>query len=307
MRIIFMGTPDFAVLALQNIIDSPEHEVVAVYSQPPKPIGRGHKVKLMPIHKLAADNNIPVLNPTSFKNADDVESFVNYNADIAVVAAYGLLLPDAILNAPKNGCLNIHSSILPRWRGAAPIHRAMLAGDKKTGVTIMQMDSGLDTGDMIAVKETTIDDNIYIQELHDTLANDGAELLMQVLGSYSGEAISPTPQPESGTTYAKKIKKDEGHINWNMTANEIYRHIRALNPWPGTYFYIEEEKFNILEADIITESHNHPTGITVDDKLTISCQDGYIIPTLIKRSGKKAMDGKSLLCGYKVDKNIQLS
>lgn len=237
LKIAFMGTPDFAATALQMLIDS-DHDVVCVYSQPPRPKGRGNKVQPAMVHVLAQQHNIEVRTPINFKNEDDVKAFADLDLDVAVVAAYGLILPKALLDAPKYGCLNIHASLLPRWRGAAPIHRAILAGDKQTGVTIMQMDVGLDTGDMIKTDVVDITNRTTLMGLHDQLANMGGRLIVETLNQLSKEgALSNTKQSDEGVTYADKINKEEGKIDWSSSAFEIDRQIRALNPWPGAWCF----------------------------------------------------------------------
>jgi len=215
LRIAFMGTPDFAVTALQALIAS-EHEVACVYSQPPRPKGRGKKVQSSPVHQLAEQHNIEVRTPLNFKNQNDIDAFQALNLDVAIVAAYGLILPKDILGAPQYGCLNIHASLLPRWRGAAPIHHAIWSGDDETGITVMQMDEGLDT-------------------LHNTLADMGGEMIVNALDQLAKDGSVPsTEQPEEGMTYASMLKKSDGQIDWNQTAEQIDRQVRALNPWPGS-------------------------------------------------------------------------
>ncbi len=251
MKIIFMGTPDFAVPALQAIIDSP-HDVLAVYTQPPRPKGRGMEVHQSPVHQLAARYNIPVHHPVSLKKSEDEQKiFADYNADIAVVAAYGLILPKAVLEAPKYGCLNIHASLLPRWRGASPIQHAIWKGDDVSGVTIMQMEEGLDTGPMLLKEETPITLDTDAQQLHDNLSLMGGRLILRALsqidrlGRVEGEV-----QDESVSTYAPLLKKTDGEIKPTALARDIHCQIRGLNPWPGTYIHGHKGRVKILSAHL---------------------------------------------------------
>lgn len=286
-----MGTPDFAVPALQALLDS-GHEVIAVYSQPPRPKGRGQKVVPSPVHALAANHNIPVYTPVSLKTAEAKAEFQALNADVAVVAAYGLILPEAVLNAPRYGCLNIHASLLPRWRGAAPIQYAIWHGDEVSGVTIMQMERGLDTGPMIKKSETSITPETTCQSLHDRLAADGAKLLLEVLADI--ENIKPEAQDESASTYASMLTKEDGHIDWNNTAAEIDRQIRALNPWPDTF----TDEFKIKEARLSSETTGKPPGTFLDKKGHIACGGGSVLQILkLQPAGKNVMDFASALNG----------
>lgn len=283
LNIIFMGTPDFAAVALKALIESP-HNVTAVYSQPPRPKGRGHKIQKSSVHMLGEEHGIAVYTPKSLKSLEAQEQFAANEADIAIVAAYGLLLPEAILNTPKYGCLNIHASLLPRWRGASPIQHAIWKGDDKTGVTIMQMDKGLDTGDMILKCELAITAETTASNLHDKLADMGAELTLQVLS-----ALPPTSekQDDAQSTYAPLLKKTDGNIDWSETAQQIERKIRSLNPWPGVWANIQGKRFKILDA-----SPSKPT------KRTIACgQDTYLEITTLQPEGKKPMDLDSAING----------
>lgn len=249
LKIAFMGTPDFAATALQALLNS-EHEVVCVYSQPPRPKGRGKKIQPSVVHELATQHGIEVRTPVNFKDEKNVQAFADLNLDVAVVAAYGLILPKTLLDTPQYGCINIHASLLPRWRGAAPIHRAILAGDKQTGVTIMQMDVGLDTGDMIKEDAVNITDQTTLMMLHDQLADMGGRLIIEVLDELAQEGSLPTvKQPEEGITYADKITKEEGKIDWSSSAFDIDRQVRALNLWPGAWcFDSSGKRIKILSA-----------------------------------------------------------
>ena len=300
MRIIFMGTPDFAVPTL-NALVAAGHQVVAAYSQPPRPAGRGKKLQPSPVHLAAEAHGIEVRSPVSLKGADEQAALAALDADIAVVAAYGLILPQAVLDAPKLGCLNVHGSILPRWRGAAPVQRAILAGDDLTGVTIMQMERGLDTGPMLAKIETPVAGKTA-GELTGELAIKGAGLMVQVLADLA--AYPPVVQPEEGVTYAHKIDKAESRLDFTRPAVEVERQIRAFAPAPGAFFELEGERYRVLEADVV-EGEGTP-GTTLDDALTIACGSGAIRPTLIQRAGRPAMDTGSLLRGRAIGAGTQL-
>ncbi len=299
MRLIFMGTPDFSVKALEALIKS-GHEVVAVYSQPPRPAGRGQKEQKSPVHLAAEKHNIVVKTPTSLKNPAEQNEFAAFGADVAVVAAYGLILPQAILDCCP--CLNIHASILPRWRGAAPIQRAILAGDETSGVTIMRMDAGLDTGDMLLLQEVDIEAGMSAGALHDELSSVGATLIVKSLNDF--DKLKPIKQNDNAATYAKKISKDEAKIIWDKTGAEIDRHIRAFNPYPGAYFEYDNNKIKIFEADFKPISGLKQTpGCIIDDKLSIACKDGAIVPIMVQRQGKKTMSTEELLRGFCIPKD----
>ncbi|HKT86658.1 MAG TPA: methionyl-tRNA formyltransferase [Novosphingobium sp.] len=295
MRIIFMGTPEFAVPALVALVEA-GYEVIAAYTQPPRPGGRrGRELTPSPVHKEAEIRGIEVRHPVSLRNVEEQAAFSALNADIAVVAAYGLILPQAILDAPRLGCLNIHASILPRWRGAAPIQRAILAGDPTTGVTIMQMEAGLDTGPMLATLRTTIDSKTA-GELTAELAEKGAQLLV---GTLRDLAIHrPVAQPEEGITYAKKIDKAEARLDFAGPAAQAERQVRAFAPAPGAFFELEGERYKVLAAEL-SDAMGAP-GVTLDDQLTIACSTGAIRPTLVQRAGRPAMPIADLLRGRRV-------
>ena len=292
MRIIYMGTPDFAVPALVALAKA-GHEIVAVYSQPPRPAGRGKALRPSPVQAQAEQMGIEVRTPVSLKDPVVQAAFAALNADVAVVAAYGLILPRAVLEAPRSGCLNIHASLLPRWRGAAPIQRAILSGDNVTGVTIMDMEAGLDTGPMRAKHVTPIEDKTA-GALTTELAQAGAELMVEVLDDLS--AHPPIPQPEEGVTYAAKIDKSEARIDFTRDAHQVERQIRAFNPFPGAFLEYRGERFRILAAHV--EEHEGPPGELLDNSLLIGCGHGSIRPTMIQRAGKGAMSPGELLRGY---------
>lgn len=301
MRIIFMGTPDFAVPSLNALVEA-GHDVVAVYSQPPRPAGRGKTVMPTPVHQRATALGIEVHTPLSLKDSAAQAAFAALTADIAIVAAYGLILPRAILDAPRLGCLNVHASLLPRWRGAAPIHRAILAGDDETGVTIMQMEAGLDTGPMRAKQSTPIGRKTS-GALTAELADMGASLLIDVLAALNSHP--PVDQPEDGVTYAAKIEKAESRIEFTQSAAQVDRQIRAFAPTPGAFFEHQGERIRILAAEI-AEGSGRP-GTIIDDLMTVACGSGAIRPVRVQRAGKSAMSTAELLRGYALPSGTQLS
>jgi len=300
MRIIFMGTPDFAVPTLDALVAA-GHDICAVYSQPPRPAGRGKALSPTPVHKRAEELGLAVHTPVTLKDDAAQRSVGDLNADMAVVAAYGLILPKAILEAPKFGCLNVHASLLPRWRGAAPVQRAILAGDAETGVTIMQMDVGLDTGDMRAIQSTPIG-NKTGGALTAELAELGADLLVDVLASLNDHP--PIPQPDEGVTYAAKIDKAESRIDFTRSALEIERQVRAFAPAPGAFFEYQGERFRILAAECLES--NGRAGEVIDAQLTIACGVGTLRPILIQRAGKSAMSPADLLRGFSLPSGTRL-
>jgi methionyl-tRNA formyltransferase len=300
MRIIFMGTPDFAVPTLEALVAA-RHEVVAAYSQPPRPAGRGKKLQPSPVHLAAEAHGIEVRTPVSLKGAEEQAALGALAADVAVVAAYGLILPQAVLDAPRLGCLNVHGSLLPRWRGAAPVQRAILAGDTRTGVTIMQMERGLDTGPMLAKVETPVDGKTA-GELTAELAATGADLMVQVLADLSG--FPPEVQPEEGVTYAHKIDKAESRLDFARDGVEVERQVRAFAPAPGAFFELEGERYRVLAAEVVDATGS--PGMTLDDGLTIACGSRAIRPILIQRAGRPAMDTASLLRGRAIAAGTRL-
>jgi methionyl-tRNA formyltransferase len=294
MRIIYMGTPDFAVPALDALVKA-GHDVVAVYSQPPRPAGRGKALRPSPVHGRAEELGIEVRTPVSLKDAGVQADFAALAADVAVVAAYGLILPRAVLDAPRHGCMNIHASLLPRWRGAAPIQRAILSGDNVTGVTIMDMEAGLDTGPMRAKHVTPIEDKTA-GALTAELAQAGADLMIEVLDDIA--LHPPMAQPDDGVTYAAKIDKAESRIDFTRDAHQVERQVRAFNPFPGAFFEYRGERFRILAAHV--EHHGGTPGELLDDSLLIGCGHDAIRPTLVQRAGKGAMTPGELLRGYEM-------
>ena len=302
MRTVFMGTPDFAVPTLQALLDA-AHEVVCVYTQPPRPGGRrGKELTKTPVHRLAERQGIEVRHPTSLKSAEEQERFAALDADIAVVAAYGLILPQAILDAPKHGCLNVHASILPRWRGAAPIHRAIMAGDPVTGVTIMQMEAGLDTGPMLATVRTPIEGKTT-GELTEELAELGAQLMVGTLIDL--DALHPISQDDAEATHASKIDKAEARIDWTKPAIEIERLVRGLAPFPGAWFELGGDRVKLLRAEAV--DGDGEAGEVLDERLTVACGEGVIRPVKLQRAGKPAMDLETFLRGNSVAVGTRLS
>jgi methionyl-tRNA formyltransferase len=300
LRIAFMGTPDFAVPALKAL-HAAGHEIAAVYSQPPRRAGRGKKLSPSPVQRVAEELGIEVRTPVSLKGEEEQTAFAALNLDAAIVAAYGLILPQAILDAPKLGCLNIHGSLLPRWRGAAPVQRAILAGDTETGITIMQMEAGLDTGPML-LKTVTPVNSKTAGDLTEELARTGADLMVQYLAS--SPDFAPETQDDTLATYAGKIEKQEARLDFSQSAEQVERQIRAFNPQPGAFFEYQGDRYRILEAKI--EDRAGPAGSILDEHLLIACGTGAILPMIIQKAGKPAMDLPSFLNGTKIPKGTTL-
>ena len=286
-----MGTPDFSVPILQALVDA-GHEIAAVYSQPPRPAGRGKKLKPSPVQALAETLGLETHHPISLKTDEALAEFSVLNADIAVVVAYGLILPQAILDTPKHGCLNIHASLLPRWRGAAPIHRAIMAGDTETGVCIMRMEAGLDIGPVLYRVETNIESEDTTAILHDRLTQIGASAICHVLENFT--AFSPVPQPDGGTTYATKIDKSEALIDWSKTAIEIDRQIRGLSPFPGAWTLHNGERIKLL-ASRIASAKGQPGEVL--ERFAIACGSGAVEITRAQRAGKSPQSSSDFLQG----------
>ena len=297
LRIAFMGTPDFAVPALQALIDSP-HVIAAVYSQPPRPAGRGQKERKTPVHLAAEAAGLDVRTPKSLKSESEEEAFKALNLDAAVVVAYGLILRKPILEAPRLGCLNIHPSLLPRWRGAAPIQRAIMAGDAETGVTIMKLDEGLDSGPILLEEHVPITPRMTAGALHDDLARRGAGLMLKALEGLADGSLQPKPQSETGVTYAAKISHDDQRIDWNNRTEAIERRVRALAPMPGAWFDLGGTRVKLWEAEVI-EGSGKP-GEVIDDKLTVTCGSGALRLLTLQREGKRAMSAEEFLRGNAV-------
>lgn len=291
MKIVFMGTPEFSVPVLEALARA--HEVVCVYSQPPRPAGRGKKDRPSPVQARAEDLGLPVRHPVSLRTPEAQAEFAALGADVAVVVAYGLILPQVVLDAPRLGCLNIHASLLPRWRGAAPIHRAIMAGDAETGVCIMQMEAGLDTGPVLMREATAIGATETTGQLHDRLSEMGARLIGQALAALPG--LTPVPQPAEGVTYAHKIDKAEARIDWTRPAVEVDRQIRGLSPFPGAWCEIAGERVKLLQSELAT-GQGAPGQVL--SGLTIACGTGAVTIALAQREGKRAMAPDDFLRGF---------
>jgi methionyl-tRNA formyltransferase len=303
-RLIYMGTPDFAVVPLRALLEA-GHDVLAVYSQPPRPTGRGHKVQPSPVHAFAEAQGIEVRTPRRLRGAEEQAAFAALKADVAVVAAYGLILPKPILEAPRHGCINIHASLLPRWRGAAPIQHAILAGDQASGVTIMQMDEGLDTGPMLLSESIPIEADTTASTLHDALSVVGARLIVEALKRLEGGTLEAMPQPETGATYAGKLAREDGRLDWRNPARALERQVRALTPWPGAWFMHGGTTLKVNSATAVTNVVGRP-GEVLDDELTIACGEGGLRPTRVQRPGKAPMTARDLLRGYALPKGTLL-
>ncbi len=298
LRIIFAGTPDFAASALLALIKS-DHEIVAVYTQPDRPAGRGRKLRASPVKELALEHDIPVLQPENLKQLETQNTLRDFNADVMVVAAYGLILPQTVLDMPRLGCLNIHASLLPRWRGAAPIQRAIAAGDKESGITIMQMNAGLDTGDILSLRPCPINDTDTGGDLHDRLAEIGASAILKTLTEL--EKITPVKQDDSLACYAHKLDKKEAIINWQDSVEHIERLIRAFNPWPVAFTYLNDKPLRIWQAQALTENSDQTAGTVIRcDKtgIDISCGEGVLRLLKLQPSGSKAMDVAAFMNGH---------
>ncbi len=299
LKIIFMGTPEFSVPALASLMAA-GHDIVAVYSQPPRKSGRGMTEHLTPVHQYAQDNGLTVLTPQNFKQADAIQEFSDHGADVAVVVAYGLILPEKILAAPRYGCLNIHASLLPRWRGAAPIQRAIMAGDPHTGVTIMQMDKGLDTGAMLMTQKIAITSDATAGTLHGELSRIGGSLIVKTLDQLTKGELVAKPQGDEGITYAKKITKSEGRIIWNKSADEIDRQIRGLTPWPGAWFEAGQsgKRFRIKVIKAVVTKGEGASGLILDTPLIVACGSGALRIEQVQREGKSIASAEDFLRGF---------
>jgi methionyl-tRNA formyltransferase len=298
LRLIFMGTPDFAVPALLQLV-AHGHEIAAVYTREARPAGRGMKLQPSSVAREAHRLGIPVLTPKTLKTPEALDEFRSHAADAAVVVAYGMILPQAILDAPKYGCYNLHGSLLPRWRGAAPINRAIMAGDTESGVMVMKMDAGLDTGDVAMAERIAVTDAMTASDLHDALAPLGADLMVRAMGALSRDGLQLTKQSEHGVTYAAKIDKAEARIDWNRPARDVLRHIHGLSPFPGAWCEMPVDgkpvRVKILRCEVATDSGS--PGDLLDDRLTIACKDGAIRILELQRAGKPPMKADAFLNG----------
>lgn len=301
-----MGTPAFAVPTLAALTKA-GHEIAAVYSQPPRPAGRGQKETPSPVHQYAMEHNIPVLTPTSLKSPKTQAKFAAHKADCAVVVAYGLLLPKPVLDAYPLGCINVHPSLLPRWRGAAPLQRTIMAGDKETAIVIMQMDEGMDTGDMLLVKHYRIAPGTTAGRLHDQLASEAGPLVLEALDGLRNKTITAQKQPEDGVTYAKKITREEARLDWSKPASSLYYQVMGLAPSPGASFVYNDEVIKVFDATYDSSPVALRPGTAVDDTLSIACGDGVLHLTELQRPGKKRMPASELLRGFSIPKGTVLA
>ena len=308
VRLIFMGTPDFAVPTLLELV-AHGHEIAAVYTRAPKPAGRGMKLQPTPVEIEATRLGIPVLTPATLKTPEALEEFRAHNAEAAVVVAYGMILPQAILDTPKLGCFNLHASLLPRWRGAAPINRAIMADDAESGVMVMKMDVGLDTGDVAMAERLAITDAMTAADLHDALAPLGGDLMVRAMGALERGKLQLTPQSAEGVTYAAKIDKAEARIDWNKPAREVLRHIHGLSPFPGAWCELpidgEPVRVKILRGEIAGGSG--APGELLDDRLAIACQQGAFRILELQRAGKGAMKAEEFLRGTPLKPPMRLT
>lgn len=297
LNIIFAGTPDFAATHLKALIGS-EHNVIAVFTQPDRPAGRGNKLTASPVKQLAIEYNLPVYQPATLKKEENQKIIADLNADIMIVVAYGLILPQTVLEMPKLGCLNVHGSLLPRWRGAAPIQRACWAGDEQTGITIMQMDAGLDTGDMLYKLTCPIEQTDTSASLYEKLAKLGPQALLDTLTLLTEQKIQPEKQDPSQATYAEKLSKQEAKLDWNLPAEQLARCVRAFNPWPVSYFEVNGEPVKVWQANVVKMASKQPAGTILQaDKngICIATSNGALNMTLLQPAGKKPMPAQDLL------------
>ena len=304
MRLIFMGTPDFAVPTLVELA-ARGHEIAAVYTRAPKPAGRGMDVQHTPVEQEARQLALAVHTPRSLKDEEAQAAFRAHNADAAVVVAYGLILPKSVLEAPRLGCFNIHASLLPRWRGAAPINRAIMAGDTESGITIMKMDEGLDTGAIAMAERMPIGADITAGDLHDVLSRLGADLMLRALAAAERGSLTLTLQPDKGVTYAEKISKNETRIDWSKPWKQVHDHIRGLSPFPGAWFEIDGARIKALRST--KGEGSGAAGTTLDDKLTIACGTGAVRLTQVQRAGKQPMSADEFLRGTPVKSSVRVA
>jgi methionyl-tRNA formyltransferase len=304
LDLVFMGTPRFAATILEALIDA-RHRILAVYTQPPRPAGRGHRPQPSPVQLLAAQHRLALRSPVSLRTPEAQAAFGELGADAAVVAAYGLILPRPILCAPRLGCLNVHASLLPRWRGAAPIQRALLAGDTQTGITIMQMVEGLDTGPILLQQAMPIGPGATAADLSAALAALGSRLILKALDGRADDTLVPRPQPQDGVTYARKIGREDGRLDWRCAATSLERQVRALDPWPGVYFespghHGAGERVRVLAAIALPVDAGHAPGTVLDDNLSIACSEGAFRPLRLQRPGRAPLDAAAFLRGFPI-------
>jgi methionyl-tRNA formyltransferase len=308
LKVVFMGTPDFSVPMLSRIVAA-GHQVVAAYSQPPRPAGRGNQDRKSPVQVYAEAAGLPVFTPKSLRNAEAQAVFASHDADVAVVVAYGLILPKAVLDAPKFGCLNMHASRLPRWRGAAPIQRAIMAGDAATACMVMQMDEGLDTGPVCMSEPVPIGRDMTAGELHDELSSRGAGLMVRALAALAQGGLESTVQPIEGVTYAAKIDKAEAHIDFTRSADDVHNHIRALSPFPGAWFEVGGERVKVLRTAVDTAQLQMKPGhvVRAADNLVIACGSGAVRLIELQRAGRKPMGAQDFLRGFALKSDAELA
>jgi methionyl-tRNA formyltransferase len=305
LDLVFMGTPEFAATILAALIAA-GHRIRAIYTQPPRPAGRGHRPQPSPVQRLAEQHGLPVRCPANLRDPAAQAEFSALGADVAVVAAYGLILPLPVLAAPRHGCLNVHASLLPRWRGAAPIQRAILAGDRETGITIMQMDEGLDTGSILLQQAVPILPDTTAGELTDQLAALGARLMLEALDGVAAGTLIPRPQPSDGATYAAKLAHDEARLDWRRPADLLERQVRAFDPWPGAWFEGGGERIRVSRAAAEPAAVAAPPGTVLDDRLAVACGAGVLRPLRLQRPGRGPLDAAALLRGFPIPAGTQL-
>jgi methionyl-tRNA formyltransferase len=310
MRVVFMGTPLFALPTLAGILEA-GHELAAVYTQPPRPAGRGMARLKSPVHRCAERHGLPVFTPATLRAEAETRTFADHRPEVAVVVAYGLILPLKVLQAPRWGCLNLHASALPRWRGAAPIQRAILAGDTETAATVMRMDAGLDTGPICLLEHVPIGADTTAGELHDLLAQQGAKLMVEALGELARDRLPCTPQPDAGVTYAAKLTKDETRLDFRPPAREVHNRVRGLSPTPGAWFEATHEgrteRIKLLRTALADAAPSAPAGTILDDALTVACGAGALRMLEVQRSGRKPMAAGEFLRGFPLGAGARLA
>ena len=304
MKIAFMGSSSFSAIICEHIINS-GYNISTIYTRLPKPKGRGKNLDITEVHKLALEKNIEIQTPKTFKNKDNQDEFITHNFDVAIVASYGLILPSSVLNAPKYGCINVHASILPFYRGASPIHMAIASGESETGITIMQMDEGLDSGDIIDIKKIDIKENTYFYELYNQLAHISCPLIINTLNKLSNnEPLLKTQQNHPLATFTKVLQKEDGLLNFNNNVIAVYNKIRAFSLYPSSYFYYKNELIKIIKAQPHIKQHSHTTGSIVSlNPLMIACRDGLLEILELQRQGKNILKSKDFLNGFKLNIN----
>jgi len=309
LRLAFMGSPEFALPSLRAL-EAAGHEIAAVYAQPPRPAGRGQRERPCPVQAYAERRGWALRTPKTLKDGSESQAFAALGLDAAVVVAYGLILPAAVLAAPRLGCVNLHASLLPRWRGAAPIQRAILAGDAQTGVTIMAVDEGLDSGPILVQETVPIGAETTATELHDSLAELGARLIVEALDGLAAGTLSGRPQPAEGVTYAAKLKRGEGRLDWRRPAAELERTVRAFTPWPGAFFEAPGgqavERVKVLAAEVVAGAPGAEPGTLLDDRLTIACERNALRLTRVQRAGKSVLEAEALLRGFPIAAGTRL-